>query len=624
MDTKQASNGIHLSFKLLLLLALLVFGARLQIIDAYSSFLPVYDDWGIGGLLQEYQSGDLPFEYLFNANNGHIGLWRDILQIFVFDLNQSQWDTRLQMTINAAIWAGCAIFLIKVLTPYFTGISTSLSTLMILVLWIFPTSLTNATWGVQTHNYIMITFTVMAFWYMTGPAPSKAWFAGIAFTIAAPLSMGGGALVAPVVLALLLLRLIFDKRNRKQLTLTAVVALLLTIYAIWITSYASDGAHNNLVARSALDFLITALKALSYPLHRQIWPSILLLLPLCTLLVQVIRNGGWNDRSVLFVLSLSGYAVGLAASIGYARGVDGMNLSDRYFEFLQLYTLAGFLSLLILHKRQYRLSTTLYTALLLSWGATFITGAATQVSFTNDVITRFATEKPTHENVVKDYLHTRAPQAVLDLAPADVPYPSNRGLIHFIDKVTQEDILSYQLQVPQALIRESVSTAFVINGTTRSTGEAYRHFHSDVMGSFDRQNGGNAADGTYVSQIFATNRNGIMIPVTGHLGYPDMSLQLVDLETELRTDIIPLNIGRDFIEGWQEVFVPTPENAFRIIATDNNPERWFAFGAPRTIGKLSLVSNWLISHGQLLWQLALLGILLMLIDIQKLRSRLCR
>ncbi len=622
MRANSLESGIQLSFKFLFLFALLLFGIRLNIIDAFSSFLPVYDDWGMGGLLQEYESGVLPSDYVLKANNGHIALWRDILQIFLFDVNQSQWDTRLQMMVNALIWAGCATFLVKVIRPHFSGVSSVLAVLMIFVLWAFPISLINATWGVQTHSYVMVSFTVFAFWLMTSPAFTKSWFAGVFFTAAVPLSMGGGALVAPAIFSLALLRVIFDAPNRRSHMPTLVVSALLSVYSVWLTRYAADGAFNHYASHTFIDFLTTSLKALSYPIHKQVWPSLFLVLPLGIVLIQAIRLKAWNDRTVLFVLSIAAYAVALAFSIGYARGNNGMNPSDRYFEFLQIYTLASFLSLLILAKPKYRIGSKAFKAVAVAWSTVFIVGVIYQVNFTSNTAKRLLTEKPRHEKTVIDYLYTGDRQAVIDLKPRDVPYPSNLGLMSFVDKVTQEDIMVYQLQTPEPLVREDVSTAFTRNGVTRSTGEAYKYRYEDVMGSYDRDhkgdNGGSSADGTYLSQIFATNRQGLMIPVTGHLGFPDMTLQLVDLKTEERTDIIPEKVGRDNIEGWQEVFVPTPENAFRIIAIDNNPERWFGFAAPRTVGKLSGVSNWLISQGQLIWLLALFGFLLLLVDRKKL------
>jgi len=574
----------------------------------------------MGGLLQEYDSGVLPLGYVLEANNGHIALWRDTFQIFLFDINQSQWDTRLQMMVNALIWVACATFLVKAIRPHFSGVSSVLAVLMIFVLWAYPISLINATWGVQTHSYVMVSFTIAAFWLMTSQPFSKAWFTGIFFTAAAPLSMGGGALVAPAIFSLTVLRVIFDVSNRRAHIPTLIVAGLLCVYCAWVTRYAADGSFNHYASHSFVDFLTTALKALSYPIQKQVWPSLFFLLPLGAVLVQAIRLKAWNDRIVLFVLSIAAYAIGLAFSIGYARGINGMNPSDRYFEFLQIYTLASFLSLLILAKHKYRINSTIFNMIAVAWSAMFILGAIYQVGFTNNTIKRLKTEKPKHEKAVLDYLHTQDRQAVIDLKPRDVPYPSNLGLMSFINKVTQEDIMVYQLQTPAALVREESSTAFSVNGAVRSTGEGYKYQHEDIMGSYNRENGGSAADGRYVSQIFATNRQYLMIPVTGHLGFPDMTLQLVDLKTEERTDIIPEKVGRDNIEGWQEVFVPTPENAFRILAIDNNPDRWFGFAAPRTVGKVSVVSNWLIKHGQIIWLLALFGLLALLIDKKKVSS----
>ena len=96
------------------------------------------------------------------------------------------------------------------------------------------------------------------------------------------------------------------------------------------------------------------------------------------------------------------------------------------------------------------------------------------------------------------------------------------------------------------------------------------------------------------------------IEVAGDLGEAGLSLELVDLVTGRRTEVLPPNkVGGQ----WEACFVRAPAGAFRIIARDASRTGWFAFKAPREVGRLSfwavvMVRIW---PGVLLVGMALLG-----------------
>lgn len=584
---------------------MLILGTRLHLIDAFSSFVPFFDDWGMGGTLQEYESGELTLSFLLKPQNGHIGIWREFLQIFLFDLNHSQWDTQLQMVVNAVLWTIAGVFLLSVCARHINTALRWPAFAAISVLWLFPTSITNAIWGVQTHSYFMVLLTVLAFWFSTAQPLSRSWFLGILFALAAPLSMGGGNLVGPAILSVLLARFIFDPSSRKTLIPCIAILSIVTAYCVWIISFSSTADAVMWKAESLTSFIKTLLKALSYPNHEGMWPSLVLLLPLLILSYKVIFAGDWSSRLVLFVLTLFSYTLALCLTIAYARGLNGLPPASRYFEFLQLYTLASFLALLLLQSKPYKLQKPANKALITLWLATIAFGAVTQTQFLTHRLSNYALEKPMQEAAVLEYLHTGKKNLIETLPKKYVPYPSRHGMVHFIDKVSQEDIFSYKLQRPAPLSAEENSTAFINNGTVRRGQIGYRYQYEDVIGSYDPQSGGMAADGTFVSQILATNRKQLVIPVTGYLGYPDLHLQIYDLATEEYTSIKPKRLGNNAAEQWQEIFVDAPENGFRIIATDNNPDLWFGFAAPRTVGVISVGSNWLIRNGLWIWLLGL-------------------
>ena len=65
-DTNNNSNLL-----IFIAFAILVFGVRLYFIHSYGSYMPYWDDWGIGDLLYKYQINELGVADLFQQVNTH-------------------------------------------------------------------------------------------------------------------------------------------------------------------------------------------------------------------------------------------------------------------------------------------------------------------------------------------------------------------------------------------------------------------------------------------------------------------------------------------------------------------------------------------------------------------------
>jgi hypothetical protein len=75
------------------------------------------------------------------------------------------------------------------------------------------------------------------------------------------------------------------------------------------------------------------------------------------------------------------------------------------------------------------------------------------------------------------------------------------------------------------------------------------------------------------------------IPVAGSLGADtNLSLELVELGTGRRTAVSP---GRRPGDEWLNCYVKAPAGEFKIVARDADGAGWFAFKAPREVGRLS-------------------------------------
>jgi len=593
---------------LLIGIFLLIFGVRLDLIDALSYITPYYDDWREGGFLQLYASGELTLKRMFEPFNGHIAVWSNLINFFFFELNQDQWDPRFKMVVNASIWAlsGSLMSLIALQNRHSLNAPVLIS--IILLLWLFPSSVVNAFWGVQTHNYLMIFLSVAAIWLSTAKPWSLSWYCGAGLAMAVPLTMGGGALVSLAILSFVILKIILQPQDRKENLASLAVWIPLALFSLFMLKHLSGG-HDIYYAESIKDFLTTLFKALSFPLSDNVVPSIVILLPILVLLFRAIQHAALNHRLTAFALSMVIYTGAIALAIGYARGRFGGAPSERYFEFLSLNIVTSAIALMLIQKQSFQLRPLVNTALILAWVAVLIAGGIAQVERLDRILTERAIVKPAEEDAVRRYM-TSGDIAELEATPiSNMPFPSASGLEHFIEKLKPHDLFPHQLQVRAELSPAAGSTGFERNAAIRiSTQEfRYKYRHENVVGSFIPRFGGVTSTGQYLSNpIHASGRNYLMVPVMGYLGYPGLSLSLVDEVTGAETPIAPEVLDSAYAESWQEIYVKAPQNAFRLKAVDDNDALWFGFAAPRTVGRVSMFTKKLLERGHYVWWLGLL------------------
>ena len=74
------------------------------------------------------------------------------------------------------------------------------------------------------------------------------------------------------------------------------------------------------------------------------------------------------------------------------------------------------------------------------------------------------------------------------------------------------------------------------------------------------------------------------ISVAGDLGRTNLSLELIELATDKR---IPVSPGKPPGERWLNCYVKAPLGEFKVVARNSGGTDWFAFKAPREVGRLS-------------------------------------
>jgi hypothetical protein len=105
------------------------------------------------------------------------------------------------------------------------------------------------------------------------------------------------------------------------------------------------------------------------------------------------------------------------------------------------------------------------------------------------------------------------------------------------------------------------------------------------------------------------------LSVAGDLGGKNLTLELVDLATGERTPVKPSATPGN---KWRDCYVKAPAGAFKIVARDASETGWFAFKAPREVGRLSF---WAIRILNAWKYLLLAGLCLFVFDFAALLVR---
>lgn len=571
-------------------------------------------------LTQSITSG-LSFSDFFQDANEHRLVFNRILSLGLFNANQQQWDPIVSMVANTLIWAIIGVFFVRLALRHSTLINAPALLVLLLILFSFPLSLVNILWGIQTHTYTMILFSVFGCWYSLYRPLSAKWWFGIASLCAASLTLAGGTFAAFSVAAVHGLCLIIDRDNRRNNMLTLVASMGAGIFGLTmiLIQRGTGGAPDALTLNDAFTAFF---KAMSWPNSTWVWPAVLLIIPFTLLFIQVVKNRSTPERIVRFTFALFLFVTVVCMAIAYARGVGGEGPARRYFEFMALLPLACALAYMLLNKPTTPLARNALGGLCAVWIGVFILSFPWHTNVVKLTLEERAKLKPVQEKLVRTYLNSKDPTTFENKLYRHVPFPRPQALLKMLDQMNAADTLPYLLQTPTPVewnpkysLAQREESAFIVNGTVIETKREFKvnRVGEDVFGSYKPRAGGVRATGRFESQEFRLNRPYAAIPVQGFLGYEGLTMKLVDVGSGEEFDIIPDEISSKYAETWRLLLQPIPRGYYRIVAEDNNPELWFAFATPRSVGRISYHTQNLLNNGHWVWKL---GLFLLLISIR--------
>jgi hypothetical protein len=326
-------------------LALVVLGAHWWLIGRYGTDLPWLDQWDAEaqGLYQPWHTGTLSIQSWFGPHNEHRIFFTRVLALGLLRLN-GQWDPRLQMVVNAGLYAVIVAWLFLILrrgrTP---GFQVSCWVLLA-VLGSAPYGATNTLLGFQSQFYFLAGFSLLAIYYLLNSHPgSFRWAAGVIGGCAALVSMGSGYAAAITVLAVLLCSALrsgkeFTQELRRQwITILAACALI----AAGVFLRYSPPQNASFAAKSVADFGGFLLACLSWPDRPMSLLALIAWMPFGVFLTNYLRKQRPDQPAERFILGIGLWVVLQAVALAIYRANSGEGLESRYADILAFGLLAN-------------------------------------------------------------------------------------------------------------------------------------------------------------------------------------------------------------------------------------------------------------------------------------------
>ena len=597
------------SYLKLLAVALVIVSARLWLIHNFGSSVPMWDQWDMqaSGLFLPWLEGTLKWDDLFAAHNEHRVLVTRLLSLSLLILNETQWYPLLEMIVNALLSTTIAIILIAVLKNKLEPAVQNGLLLSIILLWSLPYGWESILGG--SHHfpyYLMILFSVISAWgLLLHDNFSWKWWLGAICALAAYFNLASGFFMSVVIIILKLYLIAIDKGNRRSHLPTLLICALITMISVMLL--VKIPGHAVLKAHSVTDFLLTFGKSLAWPWVIYPWLSLILYLPLLVLVFRIVWLRRYPSPAEIFVLVLGGWVILQAASMGYARGAGGSSPTSRYMDILAFGVLVNLFAFYFITQSWYGLACRIKPAFHVFacfWQVLVVIGlGGLTVVGSWSAIQQKQFQGIEQLKNTREFIRTGQISALQNKPLLHIPYPDPNRLAYLLANPKLRRILPHTLTVPPLLQSEQKESSFIADGFYPTTG---KYQNEITLGSYNSV--GNLAIGRFESTSLQYQRSFLEIPVSGYLGEKDLTLQLV---VEGQANPIVVTPPRLAKESWVSCYVRTPNRPFKLVAIDNNPNSWFAFAMPRSLGWLSFISIQILEQARtlLILSLFLLGMI---------------
>ena len=565
-----------------------IFASKLFLIANFGSGIPYWDQWGSEAkhLLIPFLEGRPLLTDLFSPHNEHrIALTR-LLVLVLFVLN-GQWDPIVAMVAQAALHAGILSLFIALFAQILDRYSWSLFALIGSIFYCLPFSWENTLWGFQSQFYFSTLCGLLGIWLTSRCRYfSHGWIYGLTFFVLGLFTMGSTFLAASAALGVGIVRVFVEPGHKLRAMLALVAFSIVVASGLFLVGH--NPGHDPLKAKNASDFFGFFFQLAAWPTTVPILGLFLHLPLLATASYVLLRRPPSADFS--WGLATLGCWIFLGMS-ALAYGRANSDLASRYTDGLAfglLVSLACAFWLYLRLKQKWKL-----LALLLILTQVICIAGGVFYQFSSKLLNQIYAKKALETYQSRNLISFLSKNNILDLSNKPflhVPYPNAHELAQILRQKSLRDALPVSLQlgaVPdQIAISENSFLADSGVYQTTTPNNTKPHF-----GSYTKT--GDASTGELRLEYPAP-------PAASRLslavsGYPLKDAMELFLETEDGRKI-PIPIAANPRETWQEVVFKNPGVPFSIVAVDGSPTTWLAIGLPKPIGRLSVLTQWLLAH----------------------------
>ncbi len=544
----------------------LVWGSKLDLINAFGSDVPFWDQWGFEGLLYPaVLRGTLDPSSLFLPHAEHSILFTRLLSVVLFKLN-GQWDPIVEMVVNSFLYSLILTGLCLVLWRLAGRRNLPIFCIMIAIVGVLHFGWENTLGGGQSCFYFLLGFSVLAIVLLLCSKPfTVPWFLGLAATQLGQFSLATGFLAPFVVGCVLLFNCISGAQKLKESS-AAIVAL----FALATLQYTlAPGSHIVSYQRSSpIDFIRVFATVAAWPLSS--WSlTAIVWLPFFIMIREQFRVKG-TSQLTQFLLALGIWALLHAAAIAWSRG---FSFAPRYKDIMIVGVLVNLIITFYLLGAHWTFLRRFSTYRGTIWmGAAILvscTGMSVRHLNTSDIST--AGFRDIQEVNTARYLLTGDPSSLVDQPPFHIPYPSAERLIAVLADPDLRRVLPASIRAPLD-VEPAESTGFSPGAIPP---ELPTLPHRSVLGSWSADKARRRSE--YLSNPISSSFQWLVFDIAG--GGEGTSLEILPIEGTA----IPINLGGQG-SGWERVVVEAPRGPFRLHASDGSGhDGWLAFSLPREL-----------------------------------------
>ncbi len=557
-------------------------GAKFWLIHRWGSPLPYLDQWpgeAINLFVPFLQHRLSPGSF-FEPHNEHRILFTRLCDICLLLLN-NQWDARLEMVFNACVHSAAVAGFGWVAASMMGRRSWPLIWCVLALDLALPFAWENTLWGFQSQFYFLLLFSVLSIWLLGSAEPlSRRWWLGVIALLASLFTMASGFLAAVAAGAMSLLFWL-KNRERPRHLITFAVCVVIAVAGLCLKPNIPE--HKIFQAHSPADFLTSLGKNLA-------WPWVLLplyapvnLFPAVALAWMSLRSHSEPSPAERLLLGVGLWVALQCLAVAYSRGAGGANPAWRYMDVFSFLAIVDALAIvLLLRDHRHRLACRpLWHAGFAVWALGCLSGLLFLGNLClKQYIPEFAVDQADQLKSSRAFIATGDVAALQHKSPNARIVPNVDAVVWLLRHPALHGIFPACLREPLQVAGTNTNTAFVPNGWHLDRPDPASEIS---WGSYTGT--GAATRGRFESQpIQPASLPFLEIPVAGDLGQSGLSLELVELSTGRA---IPVQPAQTPGGKWINACAKSPSGAFKIVAEDNSDAGWFAFKAPREMGRLS-------------------------------------